>query len=249
VVCLKNGGNMIEKDPIEIIKNQINRLDTLFGLHSEHELFKQWQNETKKILEEVFSPKSIHTQNFLALRFQEIRVKGFSSPEIDRINSARFKKDLENAKNILQSAIKELTLDRTLFKKLQTKPTSIQVSIKGEYFISSGITKPELVNAIVSSLEDSGLKPTFGKDSHDKEDSISSKYDLIKNAELCIYDLSSTDKQETYLELGMAIGLDKKIILIQEKDSTLPKWTKLFKIIQYSTISELIDKLKLSLKS
>lgn len=235
---------MVEKDPIDIIKDQLSRVDALFGLHSEHELFKQWQNETKKILEEIFSSKSIHTQNFLALRFHEISVKGFSSPEIDKINLARFKKDLENAKNILQSAIKELTIDRTLFKKLQTKPTTVEVSLKGEYFISTGIRDPELTNAIVSVYEETGLHPTYGKEGHEKKDPITYKCDLIKKAKFCIYDLSAPDDKDTYLELGIAIGLGKKIIIIHEKDSSIPKWANLFKPIQYENHSMLIDKLK-----
>ena len=109
---------MPEKDPIDLIREQFNRVEGLAGLHADHEVFKQWHTETKTILEKVFSPKSVHTQNFLALRFREMSVKVFASTEINKMNAARYKKDLENVKNILQAAIKELTLDRTLFKKL-----------------------------------------------------------------------------------------------------------------------------------
>ncbi len=235
---------MAEKDPIEIIKDQLQRLETLSGLSYENELFRQWQTDTKRILEEIFSSKSVHTQNFLALRFQEISVKGFSSPEIDRINSARFKKDLENAKNILQSAIKELTIDRTLFKKIQTKPSTIEVSLRGEYYISSGVKSPELSKAIVAAYEGTGLNPIHGRGSQGNEDSISNRYDQIKKAQFCIYDLTKPDDKETYLELGIAIGLGKKIILIHEKDSSIPKWVKSFKPIQYENPSEITQKLK-----
>jgi hypothetical protein len=113
---------MAERDPIDLIREQLNRVDGMAGLHPDHEIFKQWHAETKAILEKTFSSRSIYYQNFLALRFREMSVKAFSSPGIDKINSARYKKDLENTKSILQSAIKELTLDRTLFKKIQTTP-------------------------------------------------------------------------------------------------------------------------------
>jgi hypothetical protein len=113
---------MSERDPIDLIREQLNRVEGMAGLHPDHEAFKEWHAETKTILEKVFTSKSIHCQNFLSLRFREVSIKAFSSPEIDKINAARFKKDLEHLKNILQSAIKELTLDRTFFKKLQTTP-------------------------------------------------------------------------------------------------------------------------------
>src|SRR4030066_1342374 len=133
---------MPEKDPIDLTREQLNRVDGLTGLHSDHDLFKHWHTETKTILEKIFSSRSIHYQSFVALRFREMTVKAFASPEIDKINAARFKKDLENAKNILHSAIKELTLDRTLFKKLQTTPKTVEVVLKGDYFIFSGISEP-----------------------------------------------------------------------------------------------------------
>lgn len=233
---------MVEKDPIEILKNQLNKVDTLSGLHFEHDLFRAWQGETKKVLEEVFTNKSIHTQNFLALKFREISIKGFSSPEIDRINSVRFKKDLENARKILQSAIKELTIDRTIFKKIQTKPKTVELSIKGEYFISSGIKDSELTKAITSAYDDSGLSPIYGVDSY-KEDPIY-KYDLIKKGLFFIYDISAINDKDSFLEFGIAIGLGKEIILISRGNSPIPEWVKSFKFIQYETPSELTEKLK-----
>ena len=52
---------------------------------------------------------------------------------------------LEAARNLLQGAVKELTLDRTLFKKIQTTPKRVEVALKGEYYLSSGIENPELI--------------------------------------------------------------------------------------------------------
>ena len=129
------------------------------GLHVEHDLFLSWHSETKTILEKIFSPKSIHCQSFVALRFREMSAKTFASPEIDKINATRYKRDLENVKNILQGAIKELTLDRTLFKKIQTTPKTVDVTLKGEYFVSSGIFDPEMNQAIENAFEGSGLTP------------------------------------------------------------------------------------------
>jgi hypothetical protein len=131
---------MPERDPIDLFKEQLIRADALAGLHADHEDFKQWCSETKELLEKAFSSKSVHYQNFLALRFREISVKSFASPEIDKINSGRFKRDLDHAKATLHGAIKELTLDRTLFKKIPSTPKTVEFSLQGECFVSSGIS-------------------------------------------------------------------------------------------------------------
>ena len=185
---------MAERDPIDLIKEQLNRVDEMAGLHADHENFKHWHSETKTILEKIFGSKSIHYQNFLALRFREMSVKAFASAEIDKINAARYKKDLENVKNILQSAIKELTLDRTLFKKIQTTPKTVEVSLKGEYFISSGIEEPDLIQAIKNAFEGSGLSPILDMEASRKGESLHQRIDQIKRAKFGIYDLSSSGK-------------------------------------------------------
>jgi len=41
---------MAERDPIDLIKGQLNRADEMAGLHAEHENFKDWHFETKTIL-------------------------------------------------------------------------------------------------------------------------------------------------------------------------------------------------------
>ena len=201
---------MAERDPIDLIRDQLSRAEEMAGLHADHENFKHWQSETKTILEKVFGSKSIHYQNFLALRFREMSVKAFASAEIDKINAARYKKDIENVKNILQSAIKELTLDRTLFKKIQTTPKTVEVTLKGEYFISSGIEEPELIQAIKSAFEGSGLSPTPAWKPREREKSLPQRIDQIKRAKFGIYDLSSPEKPDTLLELGAALGLGKE---------------------------------------
>lgn len=235
---------MPEKDSIDLIKEQLNRVEGMAGLHPDHEVFKQWHTETKMILEKVFTSKSIHYQNFLALRFREVSVKTFASSEIDKINAARFKKDLENVKNILQSTIKELTLDRTLFKKLQTTPKTVEVSLRGEYFISSGIQESEMVQAIENAFEGSGLSPTHGAGAIQKKESIYHRIDQIRRARLGIYDLSTPEKTEALLELGIALGLGKEVTLICKKGSPLPEAVKSLNRMEYENFSDLTEKLR-----
>ena len=55
---------MAERDPVEVIREQLGRVDGLAGLHVEHDLFMGWHSETKTILEKIFSPRSIHRQSF-----------------------------------------------------------------------------------------------------------------------------------------------------------------------------------------
>ena len=235
---------MPDRDPIELIRAQLNRVDELVGLHANHENFKHWHSESKTILEKVFSSKSVHYQSFLALRFREMSVHAFALTEIEKINAARYKKDLENAKNILQSAIKELTLDRTLFKKIQTTPETVEISLKGEYFISSGIQESSLTQAIKSAFEGSGLNPICGVEASQKGESFHQRIDQIKRARFGIYDLSTPEKTNTLLELGAALGMSKEAVIIYKKGSPLPEMMKQLNRIEYEDVSDLTEKLK-----
>ncbi len=235
---------MAERDPIDLIKEQLSKVDGMAGLHLDHEIFKQWHAETRTILEKVFSPRSIHYQNFLALRFREMSVKPFASPEIDKINAARYKKDLENVKNILQGAIKELTLDRTLFRKIQTTPQTVEVSLKGEYFISSGIMEPELIQAIKCAFEESGLNPIHGDEAIEKGEPLHHRIDQIRRAKFGIFDPSCPEKTDVLLELGAALGMGKEVTLLYKKGSSLPETMKQLNRIEYENFSDLTGKLK-----
>ena len=235
---------MAERDPIDLLREQLNRLDGMAGISPDHEVFRTWYCETKMILEKVFSSKSIHYQNFLALRFKEMSVKAFASPEIDKINAARYKKDLEHVKNILQGAIKELTLDRTLFKKIQTTPKTVEVSLKGEYFISSANSESEVARAIESAFEGSGLSPIYGTESIQKGDSLRHRIDQIRQSRFGIYDLSTLDKVEALIELGIALGMGREVIIIHKKGSPLPEAIRQLDRIEYEDLTDLTERLR-----
>jgi hypothetical protein len=235
---------MPERDPIDLIKDQLNRVDEMAGLHADHDVFKQWFTETKTILEKAFSSKSIHYQNFLALRFREMSSKPFSSHEIDKINSARYKRDLENAKNIFQTAIKKLTLDRTLFKKIQTTPNTVEVSLKGEYFIASGISEPDAIQAIENAFEGSGMTPMVVAKSVEKGGKLLLRMDQIRRAKLGIYDLSVHEKTNVLLELGAALGMGREVIILYQKGGFLPESIRPLDQIEYENFSDLTEKLK-----
>jgi hypothetical protein len=171
-------------------------------------------------------------------------VKPFASPEIDKINTARYKKDLENVKNILQGAIKELTIDRTLFKKIQTTPKTVEVSMRGEYFISSGISEPERIQAIQLAFEESGLSPMCGSDTVQKGEFLHHRIDQIRRTKFGIFDPSSPERTETLLELGAALGMGKEVTLIYKKGFSLPETMKPLNRIEYDDFSDLTEKLK-----
>ncbi len=235
---------MAERDPIDLIKDRLNRLEEMAGLHADHENFKHWHSETKTILEKIFGSKSIHYQNFLALRFREMSVKAFASAEIDKINAARYRRDLEQIRNILQSATKELTLDRTLFKKIQTTPNTVEVSLKGECFISSGIQESDLIQAIKNAFEGSELSPILDMEDSRKGESLHQRIDRIKRAKLGIYDVSSSEKADAYLELGAALGMGKEVIVIYKKGAPLSETMKKLNRIEYEDLSNLTEKLR-----
>ena len=230
---------MPERDPIDLIKEQLSRMEELAGLHANHETFRKWHGETKTILENAFSPKSIHCQSFGALKFREMGPTPFSSPEIDKINAARYKKDIETARNILLGAVKELTLDRTLFKRIQTTPQSVEVAMKGEYYLSSGIDSPELIQNIQASFEERGYTPLHGKDVP-----FHQRIDWVKRTSFGVYDLSTLENADTLLELGAALGLGKKVIILYKKGASFPEAIKPFDRIEYESASDLTEKLR-----
>jgi hypothetical protein len=41
---------MPERDLIDLIREQLERVDSMGSLHADHEAFKQWHSETKTIL-------------------------------------------------------------------------------------------------------------------------------------------------------------------------------------------------------
>ena len=235
---------MAERDPINLIRDQLNRAEALTGLDVDHENFKHWHSETKTILETIFGSKSIHYQSFLALRFREMSVKAFASAEIDKINAVRYKKDLDHSKNVLQSAIKELTLDRTLFKKIQTTPKTVEVTLKGEYFVSSAVEEADLAQAIHSAFEGSGLSPLPDREASRKKESFQQRIDQIKRTKFGIYDLSAPEKADTSFELGAALALGKEVIVICKKDVPLPETMKQLNPIEYESFSDLTGKLR-----
>jgi hypothetical protein len=235
---------MPERDPIDVIKDQLGRVEEMAGLHADYETFKHWHSEIKTILEKIFGSKSVHYQNFVALRFREMSVRTFASAEIDKINTARYKKDIENVRNILQSAIKELTLDRTLFKKIQTTPKTVEVTLKGEYFISSGIEESDLIDAIKNAFEGSGLTPIPGTEDSQKGKPLAQRIDQIKRAKLGIYDLSNPERPDALLELGAALGLGKEALILCRKGSTVPEALKSLNRIEYENGPDLTEKLK-----
>jgi len=235
---------MAERDPIDLIRELLNRVDGLTGLHAENELFTIWQSETRTILEKVFRPQSIHYQNFAALRFQEMSLKAFATPETDKINAMRYRRDLESAKNVLHSAIKELTLDRTLFKKIQTTPKTVEISLKGEYFVSSVLSDPEVILAIESVFEGSGLKPTSSAETRGKGTPWVDRIEQIKRARFGIYDLSGPGREDALLELGAALALKREALLVTKKGATLPEAIRALERIEYEGRSDLVEKLK-----
>lgn len=235
---------MAERDPIDLIREQLHGIEKLTGFHADHETFQQWHTETKTILEKAFSSKSIHTQNFVALKFREMSIKAFASPEINKINAQRYRKDLEHGKNVLQGALKELTLDRTLFKKIQTTPRTVEVSLKGEYFISSGISDLEMLKAVESVFEGTGLLPIYGSETIQKGNFFHQRIEQIRRARLGIYPLISSEKEEVLLEIGIALGLGKEIVLLYKKGAPCSGVLKQLNPVEYEHFSDLTEKLK-----
>jgi hypothetical protein len=239
---------MPERDPIDLIRDQLSKADTMASLHADHEAFKQWYSETKIILEKCFSPKSVYTQSFLALKYREITVKAFGSPEIEKINTARYRRDLENAKNVLQGAIKELTLDRTLFKKIPTTPKTVDVPIQGECFLSMGSPESSMVQAIGQAFEGSGLNLIWSNETSRKAESLLQRIDKLRRVRLGIFVLGVPEETDVLVELGIALGMGKETGVFHRKGIILPNTLQLLEPKEYGDPSELTEKLRQRVK-
>ena len=70
----------------------------------------------------------------------------------------------------------------------------MEVSLKGEYFISSGIKAADLIQAIKNAFEGSGLSPILYSETSEKEGSFQQRIDQIKHTRFGIYDLTTQEK-------------------------------------------------------
>jgi nucleoside 2-deoxyribosyltransferase len=120
----------------------------------------------------------------------------------------------------------------------------VEVTLKGEYFISSAIQESDLIQAIQSAFEKSGLTPIPDMEDSRKRESLQQRIDQIKRARFGIYDLSAPEKTDTYLELGAALALGKEVIIIYKKGFSLPEMMKQLNRIEYENVSDLAEKLK-----
>jgi hypothetical protein len=151
---------------------------------------------------------------------------------------------LESVKNIFYGAIKELTLDRTLFKKIQTTPKTVEVSLKGEYFISSGISDDQMIKAIEAAFEGSGLRPLYGAQGNRKAELLPQRIEEIRRARFGIYPLSGPDETNVIFEIGVALGLGKEAIVLCKRGSPLSETVKQLDPIEYEDLPDLTEKLR-----
>jgi len=120
----------------------------------------------------------------------------------------------------------------------------VEVTLKGEYFISSGIEESGLIDAIKNAFEGSGLNPVPGTEDSQKGKPLPQRIDQIKRAKLGIYDLSNPERPDTLLELGAALGLGKEALILCRKGSPLPEALKPLNRIEYENLSEFTEKLR-----
>jgi hypothetical protein len=239
---------MAERDPIDVIRDQLGQADSMGNLHADHEAFKQWHSETQTILEKCFSPKSVHCQNFLALKFREIAVKAFGSPEIDKINATRYRKDLETAKGLLHGAIKELTLDRTLFKKIPTTPRTVDVAFRGECFVSIGAADFQTAQAIEQAVEGTGLSLVWSDETSRKGEPLPQRIEKIRRARVGLFVVSPPAEADVLVELGIALGMGKEIWVFHGKDLPTSATLKALEPAEYASLLDLTEKIRKRVK-
>jgi hypothetical protein len=101
-----------------------------------------------------------------------------------------------------------------------------------------------MVKAVESAFEGSGLQPIRGSEAIQKGDPINQTIEQIRRARLGIYPIISSEKEEVLVEIGIALGLGKEIILIYKKGGPISGLLKQLNSIEYEHFSDLTEKLK-----
>lgn len=203
------------------------------------------------------------------------RVFGKGSPtykEIDDFyisstSSYHYQRTMEKLKALLETIIWEReVLDELKIEeqKLRTKEESIKAitgtrkekikstTLENEYFVAHEYVQDktdDLREAIEEVLKDSGLKPYYA-DAEVKEGHILLNKILpkIMSTKFGIYEISNPKKPNVFLELGMAIALDKPYYIIVRKGTEIPADLMGLDRIEYGSMKELKEELRKKIK-
>jgi hypothetical protein len=88
------------------------------------------------------------------------------------------------------------------------------------------------------------LSPILDREAFEKGESLKQRIDQIKRARFGIYDLSTPEKTDTFLEIGAALAMGKEMILIHKKDFSIPEAMKSLNRVEYEDASDLTEKLR-----
>ncbi len=86
---------------------------------------------------------------------------------------------------------------------------------------------------------------------HGKEVSFHHRVDQIKRTQFGIYDPSKAEKVDTFLEIGAALALGKKTLILCKRGASLPEAIKSLdriEYIEYEDFPSLTEKLKKAIK-
>jgi hypothetical protein len=105
------------------------------------------------------------------------------------------------------------------------------------------MTDPEMLKAVESAFEGSGLEPIHGSETTQKGNLINQRIEQIRRARLGIYPLISSEMEEVMVEIGIALGMGKEIILLHKKGTAVSGLLKQLNSIDYEHFSDLTEKL------
>lgn len=114
---------------IDLIKTQINEIETLIDLNHENEKFKDWKAKTLMILEECLGERHKDTVEFVNIRFFELTMKMFGEPDVSKADLIAYRKDLDRAKRLLNTILERHSLFSKEKKLIKLDDETIKTKI------------------------------------------------------------------------------------------------------------------------
>jgi hypothetical protein len=101
----------------------------------------------------------------------------------------------------------------------------------------------DLARIFVETFANQGITPQFDDRAGVGIERLFQVFREVFSANMCIFDISSEEKEQ-YIELGIALALNKRMIILARKDSSVPSRLASNNVIRYSDTKELRGRLE-----
>ncbi len=143
------------------------------------------------------------------------------SPE-DKANQIKELLEINKSRQTIESELKELLMIRSSLFAENGPCIGIPLNpFPDQYFVAQEFneTKNDLRETLAASFKELGFSPISAEDFMWTEKLLCKIAALIQGTPFGIYQLSTSQNRNVYLELGIAIGLHKPFVLVKDKEA------------------------------